>query len=357
MEQWPLPVKIHSRTLLSLLLSWPLGLVLAQEPVRARAPAPGPGTLSLLEPTGPTCTWVRLQPVSGTREELARLDVACQGGGTALSADGRRGALRFWRGGVSAPVVGRPTFPEPFPSPAFRDRLFLAEVETGAVQELPLPPGSGELIEFGFDTSGRLLGLTLQRLTPEQERAGGAVIDGTRLSFELGGQGRPLLAHGFVWREGAWSRLEVKATREAEGTRALGLRATLGERSSRSLDPRFTPEEIESDTLLDQLHPLTPEQPDGEWWLLRSGGSVLTVWGVPFGRDALATGLVRRVERGKALALPGFGYGPNDLLGFQPQGGLLLLTLADSGGHPRLYRGRKLVWSSDTARAVTFWPR
>jgi hypothetical protein len=314
-----------------------------ERPVRTAAPAPAPAptvtaaTLSLLEPSGEGCEWAQLEPLSSARRVIAKLAVDCQGGSTALSRDGRRGAVRFWRGGVSAPVVGRPTFPEHFPSPAFRDRLFLVEPATGGVEELPLPP-AGELIEFGFDAGGRLLGLTLQKATPAQAPAG------------------TLLAHAFAWEGGAWTRLDSKASNETSGTGVLELRKHLGERSSRSLDPRFEPEEIDDDTLLDQLYRLTPEQPEGEWTQLKRGGYTLALWGTPFGDELLATGLLRRVEKGKAVPLPGHSYRENDLVSLQARGPFLLVSLADSGGHPRLYRGRKLVWSSESARAVTFWP-
>ncbi|MGZ3458597.1 MAG: hypothetical protein ACXU86_08840, partial [Archangium sp.] len=237
----------------------------------ALAPTVTGSALSLLEPSGNGCEWARLEPLSSARRVITKLAVDCQGGGTALSRDGQRGAVRFWRGGVSAPVVGRPTFPEHFPSPAFRDRLFLVDVATGGAEELPLPP-SGELIEFGFDAGGRLLGLTLQKPTPAQERAGAAEVDGNTLPFELDGPGHPLLAHAFAWQGGTWTRLDVKAATELSGTRVLALRKELGERSSRSLDPRFASEEIDNDALLDQLYPLTPEQPDGEWSSFKSGG-------------------------------------------------------------------------------------
>jgi hypothetical protein len=283
--------------------------------------------------------------------------VECQGASTALSRDGKHGAARFWRGGVSQPVVGRPTFPEKFPSPAFRDRLFLVDLATGGAEELPLP-GSGELIEFGFDARGRLLGLTVQKPTPEQERAGAAEVDGNTLRFGLEGTTRrTLLAHAFVWRDGAWTRLDAKASNESSGTGVLPLRKELGERSSRVLDPRFAPKEIEDDVLLDQLYALTPEQPDGEWAALERGGYTLAVWGTPFGEELLATGLLRRVDKGKAVALPSHTFRENDLVSLQARGPFLLVSLADSGGHPRVYRGKKLVWSSEGARAVTFWPK
>jgi hypothetical protein len=141
------------------------------------------------------------------------------------------------------------------------------------------------------------------------------------------------------------------------GTRVLALRKELGERSSRALDPRFEPREIENDEVLDQLYSLTPEQPDGEWVSLRSGRYTLALWGIPFGDEVLATGLLRRVEKGRVVALPGHPYRENDLVSLQSRGPFLLVSLADSGAHPRLYRDKKLVWSSENARAVTFWPK
>ncbi|WP_257453788.1 hypothetical protein [Archangium lipolyticum] len=328
--------------LLASLLLVPLTPAHAEEGPPSRTEPAAPvfratgSTVSLLEPAGEGCEWARFDPVSAARQVLAKLAVDCQGGATALSRDGKRGAARFWRGGVSAPVVGRPTFPEKFPSPAFRDRLFLVELATGAVEELPLPP-LGELIEFGFDAGGRLLGLSMQKVTD--------------------GAGPPLMAHAFAFQDGAWTRLDSKATDESSGTGVLALRKQLGERSNRVLDPRFAPKELDDDVLLDQLYQLTPEQPDGEWTSLERGGYTLALWGTPFGDELLATGLLRRVEKGKAVPLPGHTFRENDLVSLQVQGPFLLISLADSGGHPRLYRGRKLVWSSEGARAVTFWPK
>lgn len=324
-------------------------------------PAPGhaavpDATVSLLEPAAEACEWVRYEPLSATRQVLARLAVDCQGGATAVSRDGQRGAARFWRGGVSAPVVGRPTFPERFPLPAFRDRLFLVDFATGSAEELVLPP-LGELVEFGFDAKGRLLGLSLQKVTPAQVRAGVAVVEGSELRLDVWGSERLLLAHAFVYEGGKWTRLDSKASTDVSGTRVLALRKELGARSNEALDPRIEPGDVEDDVLLDQLYALSPEQPDGEWTQLKRGGSTLVVWGTQFGEVMLATGLLRRVEKGRPVALPQHTYRENDLVSLQARGPFLLVSLADSGGHPRLYRGRKLVWSSETARAVTFWPK
>ncbi|MFY0569819.1 hypothetical protein ACN28E_39150 [Archangium lansingense] len=354
-------MKTLQHLVMASLLLVPMAHAQEERPAPTNKAAPAPkvtdATLSLLEPAADGCEWAQVDALTSARRVIAKLAVDCQGASTALSRDGKHGAARFWRGGVSQPVVGKPTFPEKFPSPAFRDRLFLVDLATGGAEELPLP-GSGELIEFGFDAKGRLLGLTVQKPTPEQERAGAAEVDGNKIRFGLDGTTRrPLLAHAFVWREGAWTRLEVKASDESSGTGVLPIRKELGERSSRVLDPRFTPKEIEDDVLLDQLYALTPEQPDGEWAALERGGYTLAVWGTPFGEELLATGLLRRVDKGKAVALPGHTYRENDLVSIQARGQFLLISLADSGGHPRMYRGKKLLWSSESARAVTFWPK
>ena len=45
------------------------------------------------------------------------------------------------------------------------------------------------------------------------------------------------------------------------------------------------------------------------------------------------------------------------MISLRARGPYLLVSLADSGAHPRMYKGRKLVWSSETARGVTLWPK
>ncbi|WP_224248750.1 hypothetical protein [Hyalangium gracile] len=313
-------------------------------------------TVSLLEPVSGQCEWIKWDPSSSKRRVLARLPADCQGGSTALSRDGKRGAVRFWRGAVAMPIVGRPTFPEPFPSQAFRDRLFVVELVTGAVEELPLPP-EGELIEYGFDPDGRLLGLTLEGTAPSQERAQTVELDGKGRQSTLGRKAPPMKAHGFAFLGGRWLRMETKDSSDGLGTAALPMRKELGVRSIRELDPRFEAREIEDDAVLDPLYELSPEQPEGQWVEFRGGLHSLAVWGTPFGNDTLATGLLRRLEPGNVVALPSYPFRPNDMMSLRARGAYLLISLADSGAHPRLYRGRKLVWSSETARAVTLWPK
>lgn len=375
-------MKTFRSILLAALLSVPLTQVLAAGPEDAGTPRTEPAasaaptapaaavpvvpdfpttetTVSLLEPAGEQCEWVRLDPLSSKRRVLARLDAGCQGGSTALSRDGKKGVVRFWRGAVSMPIFGRPTFPEPFPSNKFRDRLFLVDLTTGSAEELPLPP-EGELIEYGFDPGGRLLGLSLESgPVLEQQRSKTVQLDGAGRQSTIGG-GRPpapMTAHAFAFLGGRWLRMESKVSSEGLGTAALEHRKELGERSIRVLDPRFEAQEIEDDVVLDPLYELSPEQPEGQWFEFKSGVHRLAVWGTPFGGDVLATGLIRQIEQEKVNALPSYPYRPNDMMSLRTRGPYLLITLADSGAHPRMYKGRKLVWSSETARAVTLWPK
>jgi len=314
-------------------------------------------TLSLLEPVGEQCEWVRLDPLSSKRRVLARLAAGCQGGSTALSRDGKKGVVRFWRGGVSMPIFGRPTFPEPFPSNQFRDRLFLVDLTTGGAEELPLPPG-GEVIEYGFDPGGRLVGLSIESGPPTPERPRTTVqLDGTGRQSTVGGKRPSLMAHAFAFLGGVWIRMESKASSDGLGTAALDHRKELGERSIRALDPRFEGLAIEDDAVLDPLYELSPEQPEGEWLEFRSGAHRVAIWSTPFGRDVLATGLIRQLENGKINELPSYPFRPNDMVSLRTRGPYLLVSLADSGAHPRMYKGRKLVWSSETARGVTLWPK
>lgn len=370
-------VKILRSSLLVALLSVPLAPALAAGPEDAGPPRAEPAapsvpttpavpdfptteaTVSLLEPAGEQCEWVRLDPLSAKRRVLARLDAGCQGGSTALSRDGKKGVVRFWRGAVSMPIFGRPTFPEPFPSNKFRDRLFLVDLTTGTAEELPLPT-EGELIEYGFDPGGRLLGLSLESgPVLEQQRSKTVELDGTGRQSTIGG-GRPaasMTAHAFAFLGGRWLRLESKASADGLGTAALSQRKELGERSIRALDPRFEAHEIEDDAVLDPLYELSPEEPEGQWFEFKSGVHRLAVWGTAFGGDVLATGLLRQLDQEKVNALPSYPYRPNDMMSLRTRGPYLLITLADSGAHPRMYKGRKLVWSSETARAVTLWPK
>ncbi|HVT60369.1 MAG TPA: hypothetical protein VHR45_18495 [Thermoanaerobaculia bacterium] len=54
---------------------------------------------------------------------------------------------------------------------------------------------------------------------------------------------------------------------------------------------------------------------------------------------------------------PGWPYTEKELVSYAWNGAYLLAAWQYRGSRARLYRGGELVWSSDTAHAVTFWPQ
>ena len=63
-------------------------------------------------------------------------------------------------------------------------------------------------------------------------------------------------------------------------------------------------------------------------------------------------------EAGKLERAANIGFTDGELVSLHSQGPFLLVSSGGAGAHPRLYdtRSKALQFSSDTARAVTFWP-
>ena len=86
-----------------------------------------------------------------------------------------------------------------------------------------------------------------------------------------------------------------------------------------------------------------------------AGGARLYVWEIS-GEFAHTTGLVALGS--PPAVLPKLGFNDGDLVAIRTSGPFVLIAGSDVGTHPRLYQlpAGKLVFSSDTARAATFWP-
>jgi hypothetical protein len=70
-----------------------------------------------------------------------------------------------------------------------------------------------------------------------------------------------------------------------------------------------------------------------------------------------STGLAACVDAASnPVKPPGWPFTERDFLCYRWRGDALLAAEDHAGSHPRLHRAGKLVWSSDTANAVTFWP-
>jgi hypothetical protein len=71
-----------------------------------------------------------------------------------------------------------------------------------------------------------------------------------------------------------------------------------------------------------------------------------------------ATGVAFFAADGRAYRIPGFTFGPNDVLQIMSRAAYLLVTDWATGTEPHLYdmRAGQLVYSSQVAVSTTFWP-
>jgi hypothetical protein len=262
-------------------------------------------TLSLLEPHGAQCAWAKLDAASQQRLAISTFEGDCRGGSISLSADRRHGAVWFdpaTRSGVM--FGGRVAFPEDDAPTGTGPRLFSVDMATGAAAAVPLPSGTRDV---GFDPKGRLIALTVQELA------------------------------------------------ETENAQELGFRST------EALVPRVQGDLEIDEGLLAKLARFAPQaklvEGSDSWIRFGSGGTRFVLWEAG-GELAASTGLAAFVDPGgNPVKPPGWPYTESDRLSYRWNGPYLLAAQDHAGTHPRLYRGGKLVWSSDTARAVTFWPR
>ena len=338
------------------------------KPAEAKpAPAPvredfaaTPSTLSLLEPAAGRCEWAKFDPVSKKRLVLGSFEGNCLGALAALRQDGKRGIARFDPRSTHGSNLGNPSFKD-FDAPkGMRDRLYDVDIVSGNVRELPLPP-LGNVREFGFDKANRLLALTLQNVTDAETAAGAATVDDTEVQLNPESEGIAAIAHAFAWEGGAWKRVETRVTTDgadlSPGVRALEAASDLGYRSAEVLVPRIQGDNETNNALLDKLRASAPNlnDTDGSWIMFGVGEQKYEVW-EESAEEALSTGLIFAVEGGNLVKLPEYPYGREDLVAIQRRAPFLLVTQDYVGAHPRMYRGKEHVWSSDTARAVTFWP-
>ena len=320
-------------------------------------------TLSLVAPDGRYCVWVKQDIAAPSkRYALASVEGSCLGARTALSADGKRGALRFDPGNVRSSAQGNPAFPNPIPPSDMKDRLFEVDVAAGTAHEVPLPP-RGDFDEFGFDAQGRLLALTLQHPTAEEMQAGEVRVDGQAVPLEAEGEGSAAVAHAYAWEGGAWKRIESKVTTEgadySQGIDALKASKGLGYRSGEALLARIQGDNEKRNAVLDALRPLAPDlsATDGQWIRAGSGDGRFDVWEATDSEFPYTTGLLVFLDGNTPVKPPEYPYTRSDVVAVRTRGPYLLVAQELLGAHPRLYRGRALVWRSEDARAVTFWPK
>lgn len=347
----------------------------AAAPLKAAAPKPGPAvptgpaTLSLLEPTTGRCAWRAHDVTADAGVDVATFPGDCVGARVAWSRDLKKALVwfdpehvlmaRYSAASASAPAHADETVDE-----AARPRAFTVDLSTGAQAVLPMPPltPSQSLSELAMGPDGAPLAFLLERLTDEEATAQRATRDGQTYDFSDINEGLPGLAVALRWADGAWKRSETAVTTTdwdyAMGVRALKAFDTLGPRSAELAAPHAPSDEVDPDEAA-ALAPLSPKKAgpdDGQWVRVQVEGARLYAWQVT-AEFAYTTGLLALGNPPKPLA--GVGFTDGELVGLQSRGGFLLVTASDVGMHPRLYAmpGGALRYASDTARAVTFWPR
>lgn len=324
----------------------------------------GDAVLSVFEPTDGGCQWRRLDALSGTHATVAEFPVAnCLGARVAWSANGQLAATWFdprtvqraGYGGTDVPASGYAD--ENSPADA-KDRVWLVTLTSGALREVPAFPPS-DVEDLGLDAKGALHVLGTEKLSDEAVAKGTVTIDGKALALTPVNEGLPALAHAWRLENGAWKRVETVQTTTgwdyAQGAQALELSHALGPQSSTLLESRPHSEEDLEEALSARLAPFAPKGAEGEWRPVGKAPSRAFVWCVS-GEFIEATGLV--VFEASLTKAEGMGFTAGDLVSHTPKGPYLLSAGSVAGTHPRLFNRatRKLTWSSNTARAVTFWP-
>ncbi|MFZ5440552.1 MAG: hypothetical protein ACOZQL_11125 [Myxococcota bacterium] len=339
------------------------GAPVAEKPAELVAPALS--TLSLLEPKGDRCEWRQLDPVGGHQVVLASFPGSCVGARVSWSPDASKAILwfdprRVQTAGYASQVSSKPGYPDETVDEQATPRAFVVPTRRPQVEPLPLPQlGALTLQELGLDATGAVFAL-LEEAISEEDTQKGKVRSGEQ-TFDLTTitEGLPVLVHAYR-REGAtWKRTETKLSTTGWdyglGVRELETFGKLGPRSVELTTAHAQGDSVEGDEAkaLMALLPKGVTTDDGEWIFLGVGGARVNVWEVT-GEFAYTTGLVAL----KGKPLPQLGFTDGDLVALRTSGPFLLVSGADVGTHPRLYElpSGKLVFSSDTARATTFWP-
>lgn len=330
------------------------------------APTPTGQSLVMLTPVEQGCALRRLNIDSGASADLALFSQGCVGGRVYWAPDASRALIWFdpatvYSHGYGSATASKPRYVEETPDPNAVSRFLLVTVATGEVRTLPAPTGPGEINRVGLDGSGRVLALTLENLEDGRIVDGAVQVDGQAIAIPQDQEGLPALAHALSLEGERWKRIESAATTTgwdyAGGTGVLPAARGLGQSSVELLSSRGGLEPLlpEQAAVLATQRPANLGSDDGEWGRTLNEGAPLFVWQV-VGEFTHFTGLMRWGE--SPAPLPGLEFTDGELVGLQIRGPLILVAGSVVGTHPRLYdaRTRRLVFSSDEARAVTFWP-
>jgi hypothetical protein len=318
----------------------------------------------VFEPVGASCEWRQVEPVSGTTTVLAKFPGTCVGARVSWSPDASKAIVWFdpthvQHAGYSTQVSSKPGYEDESVDETAKPRAFFVSTRKPQVESMKLPADPKlKLDELGVDGRGTAMALMIENLPNDAKgtvESGGETFDLSTIT-----EGLPALAQAWRYEGTTWSRFETKLTTTswdyALGVQALDAHKTMGPRSV-DLSASHAQGDSAEGAILESLARLAPKNAgadDGAWIFLGAGGARLYVWEVS-GEFAHTTGLLATVE-GKPL--PKLGFTDGDLVAIRTSGAHVLVTASDVGTHPRVYEypSAKLIFSSDSARAVTFWP-
>ncbi len=336
--------------------------------VLAFAVPTAPSTLSLLEPVGANCEWRQVEPVKGTTVVLATFPGTCVGARLSFSPDASKAVVWFdpslvQRGGYSTQVSSKPGFPDEEVDEKALARAFVVSTRKPQVEPVPLPALPGlTLQELGVDAKGAVLALLEEPVSDEAVKRGAVTSGAETFSLAEITDGLPVMVHAYRREGAAWKRVETKLSTTGWdyglGVKALEAHQQLGPRSidlcaSHAQGDAAGGDEAAS---LQQLSPRDAGADDGQWIFLGAGGARVFAWEIS-GEFAHTTGLIASGAPAPKV-LPKLGFTDGDLVALRTSGPHLLISASNVGTHPRLYEfpAGTLVFSSDTARAATFWP-
>jgi hypothetical protein len=338
-------------------------------PIRAAPVVPAP-PLSALTPDGAGCRWDKLDPRAATPgAPIARFDVAdCFGGRIAWSPDLARALVWFdpdnvASAGFAAAGTPAPGHPDE-PTRATPPRLFEVDLATGATRELALPKLPEPALELALGPDGAWA--FAERELPGKVAGRTTKVEGRALDFAEHMDGMPGAALGYRLDGDRWTLREVAATSlgwdYAAGWSAAPAAETLGPRSIELLDPRLGGDELGDPALATALAALGGGvATDGDGWVAVPGEPPqppLYTWQVT-GEFSYPTGrLAWRTTDGGVARLPDLGFTGGEIVAVLRAGRYALVVAPRAGTTPRLYdlEARTLVYRSEAARAVTFWP-
>ena len=319
-------------------------------------------TLALLEPARGACILRRVDPVADVEIELARFPNACFGARISWRADLQRALVWFAPGNAYASgysAAGAPAPGHADEDVTITERRYEVDLVTHEVSSIAAPT-TDRSTEIAYGADGSLLAFA-EREVPNA--SGVVTIEGRVLDFTQVHEGLPAAAITYRRSGGAWKIASVVATTigwdYARGWSASPEAAGIGPRSNALLEAHSETSEVADAATRTVLDQIAKSKPDGDGWAqITTAAAAIYVW--MFNAEFVSTtGRIawRRADSSIEL-LPELGFTGGELVAISSRGRFLLVAGSNAGAFPRLYDlvGHRLVYASETARAVTFWP-